>query len=287
MICQIGSIKIFTDMKYIKKDFAKTLFSVPSFTCFEFRMIEFLAEWAEENHIHWHQDDYGNLYLTKGNKQEGDYYPCVCAHLDTVFEDQIELIVGDEKLTILERTTEKGTELFARHTGIGADDKAGILISLEMIKRAPIIKACFFCEEEIGCLGSQNLDEGWFSDVGYVIGWDSPERNRAAHSSSGIALFDMDFYDRIKEICAKHGVTDFRSEPFTDVSEIRKRIGIMCMNIGNGGYKWHRKEEFVVLEETDEAVGLGMALIEHLGRKRYTLPYNPEDAIRMFKIFRR
>lgn len=262
-------------MKYIEKDFAKRLFSVPTVSGLEIRMIEFIVNWAIENNIDWYQDDYFNLYLTKGEKKEGEYYPCMCAHLDTVFDDQLPLADMDGKLKILERTSGKGTELSAENTGIGADDKAGILISLEILKRTPYIKACFFREEELFCWGSRNMDLEWFSDVGYVLGWDSPGKNRAAYACDGVGLFDMDFYNLIKDTCAEHGLTDFRSEPLTDVAEIRKCHNLICMNMGNGGYNQHRKNEFVVLEETDGAVGLGLALINLLGNKLYFLPFNP------------
>lgn len=280
-------IKIFEIMKYIDKTFAKKLFSVPSFSGFEIRMLEFLADWATDNQVSWTQDEYGNLYMRKGKREEDKYYPCVSAHLDTVFEDQLPLIQADKKIKILERTTEKGTELYAKDTGIGGDDKAGILICLELIKRTPYIKACFFREEETGCQGSRNLDIDWFQDVGYVIGWDSPERNRAAYACAGIALFDMDFYNLIKDTCGKHGLNDFRSEPFTDVAEIRKINELVCMNLGNGGYNPHWKKEYVVIEETDQAVGLGLDLIELLGNQLYSLPQEASLANRMFRYFRK
>ena len=271
-------------MKYIDKDFAKKLFSVPSYSGFEIRMLEFLATWADSHQISWNQDEFGNFYIRKGDPMGDQFYPCVCAHLDTVFEDQIPLVDANQKLTILERDTEKGTELFALGTGIGADDKAGILICLELIKRIPYIKACFFREEEIGCQGSRNLDIDWFQDVGYVIGWDSPEKNRAAYASAGISLFDKEFYEIIREVCAKHGLSNFKSEPFTDVAEIRKLTEIVCMNIGNGGYNPHRKKEYVVLEETDEAVGLGLDLIDLLGKRLYSSPDDPALANKMDRV---
>ena len=274
-------------MKYIDINFAKKLFAVPTFSGFEIRILEFLVEWANENKIAWRQDEYGNLYMRKGIMTQDKYYPCVCAHLDTVFEEQVQLIQARKNLKILERITEKGTELFTEGTGIGGDDKAGILICLELIKRTPYIKACFFREEEIGCKGSRNLDIDWFQDVGYVIGWDSPERNRGAYASAGIALFDMDFYEIIKDTCARHGLTNFRSEPFTDVSEIRKINDLVCMNFGNGGYNLHRKNEYVALEETDGAVGLGLDLIELLGNQLYSLPHDQSLTNKMFRYFRK
>ena len=274
-------------MNYIDQTFAKKLFSVPTYSGYEIRMLEFLTDWADRNQVSWSQDEYGNLYMKKGKRLEDQYYPCVSAHLDTVFEDQLPLIVTNKKIKILERSSEKGIQLYAQDTGIGGDDKAGILICLELIKRTPYIKACFFREEEIGCQGSKNLDIHWFQDVGYVIGWDSPEKNRAAYASAGIALFDMDFYEIIKQTCSRHSVTNFRSEPFTDVSEIRKINELVCMNFGNGGYNLHRKNEYVELKETDDAVGLGLDLIDLLGTRLYSLPHDHSLTYKMFRYFRK
>ena len=280
-------INFFENMKYIDKEFAKKLFSVPSCSGFEIRMLEFLADWANRNQVSWNQDEYGNLYMRKGKRVENKYYPCVCAHLDTVFVDQLPLIEVNDRLTIIERNTRRGTEFFAEESGIGGDDKAGILICLELIKRTPYIKACFFREEEMGCQGSKNMDVDWFQDVGYVIGWDSPEKNRSAYASAGIALFDMDFYEIIKDTCVNHGLTNFKSEPFTDVSEIRKITDRVCMNFGNGGYNLHRKNEYIVLEETDESVGFGLDLIELLGHQLYSLPQDSSLTNKLLKYFRK
>ena len=65
------------------------MFSVPSFSGYEIRMLEFLADWADNNRVSWYQVEYGNLYMRKGIQEENKYYPCVCAHLDTVFEGLI------------------------------------------------------------------------------------------------------------------------------------------------------------------------------------------------------
>ena len=75
-------------MNYIDKTFAKKLFSIPSYSGYEYRMIEFLTDWAYQNKVTWNLDKYGNMYMTKGESEKDKYYPCVCAHLDTVFEDQ-------------------------------------------------------------------------------------------------------------------------------------------------------------------------------------------------------
>ena len=158
--------------------------------------------------------------------------------------------------------------------GIGADDKGGICICLSMFQHFDKLKACFFLQEEVGCLGSKKLDKEWFNDVGYVIGYDSPDLYRAAWSCSGTKLFSYDFYEKyMKEVCDEWGYKDcFYSEPFTDVKEIREQVGLICMNFGNGGYLAHNQtDEYCVIEDMDIACGLGAALINKIGCTRHYL----------------
>lgn len=58
------------NINYIDKTFAKMLFSFPSYSGFEIRMLEFLADWASRNWVSWNQDENGNLYMRKGKKEE-------------------------------------------------------------------------------------------------------------------------------------------------------------------------------------------------------------------------
>lgn len=258
--------------------------SVPSCSGSEYRMVMFILMWARANKIPYEFDTYGNIYLTKGTLAEGEFYPCVTSHLDTVQKEQEAYAQCGVPLQLLERINTKGQhELYVADTGIGADDKAGVLISLNLFKYFDKLKACFFLEEERGCLGSKKLNKAWFDNVGYVIGWDSPDRNRAAYACSGELLMSKDFFESIKDTCKEHGVTNFKSEPFTDVKEIRSQTEVMCMNFGNGGYNAHASTEYVVLEDIDGALGLGIALIEKIGLTKHrmksttTWPKNSND----------
>ena len=246
--------------------------SVPTYSRSEYRMVTFILLWARANKIAYEFDTYGNIYLTKGELDEGEFYPCVTSHLDTVQKPQEAYAQCGVPLQLLERVNAKGGhELYVADCGIGADDKAGILISLNLFKYFDKLKACFFLEEEIGCCGSKKLNKEWFTNVGYVIGWDSPERDRAAYACSGELLMSKDFFENIKDVCKENGVTNFHSEPFTDVKEIRAQTNVMCMNFGNGGYHAHAMTEYVVLEDIDGALGLGIALIKHLGLAEYKM----------------
>lgn len=262
-------------LTHLDKDFVYEVMSIPTNSNAEYRLVTFIILWARRNNIKYEFDDYGNIYLTKGELNEGEFYPCVTSHLDTVQTKQkVYAEVGLNLKLKTEITTSKKHKLYVDGMGIGADDKSGVLISLSMFNHVDKLKAAFFLQEEIGCKGSEHMNVDWFKNVGYVIGYDSPDLNRAAYSCSGVKLFSKDFFKNyIEEVCKEHGVTDFRSEPFTDVKIIREKTDIICMNFGNGGYLAHSSTEYCVIEDMDSACRMGKALIDKIGNTQHKLKH--------------
>lgn len=262
-------------LTHLNEDFVYELMSIPTMSSHEYRLVTFIVLWARRNNIDYEFDNYGNLYLTKGELSEGEYYPCLTAHLDSVQSKHKLYIQAGQALDVKTRVVMNKHEIYVDGMGIGGDDKAGVLIALSMFSHVEKMKACFFLEEEIGCKGSENLNEEWFNNVGYVIGYDSPDLNRAAWACSGTKLFDANFFKtHIQEICKKHGLTNFKSEPYTDVKSIRKKTDIICMNFGSGYYNCHSANEYCVIEDMDTACRMGHAIIDHLGMKRYELKHS-------------
>ena len=250
---------------------------VPSYSRNEYRMALFIILWARKNGIDYDYDKKGNIYLTKGKLEEGEYYPCVTSHMDTVQDKAkpyalagAELPLRTRRVTSTVNEKEVRHEIFIDGQGIGADDKLGVYISLQLMKHFDKIKAAFFVEEEVGMCGSKELKAEFFDDVAYVIGWDSPELFRAAYKCSGTQLFSADFYkNHLKPVTDKWGFKDsyFHSEPFTDVIQIREKTNVMCMNFGNGGWLAHSTTEYLVIEHVDHAVGMGIDIIQSIGNK--------------------
>ena len=260
-------------LTHLDEKFVYELMSVPTSSSNEYRLVTFIILWARRNNIHYEFDDYGNVYLTKGEIKDGEYYPCVTAHLDTVQSKQKTYAQAGQSLQVKTRvTTTHKHEIYVDGMGIGGDDKAGVLIGLSMFSHLKTLKACFFLEEEIGCKGSAKLNKEWFNNVGYVMGFDSPDLNRAAYACSGVKLFSANFFKTyMQDICKKHGLTKFQSEPFTDVKEIREQTGIICMNFGSGYYNAHSEREYCVIEDMDTACRMGVELIESIGLTRHEL----------------
>ena len=76
------------DLTFINRDFVLDTMSVPTDSHNEFRMVVYIIQFAKRNGIEYEFDDYGNIYLTKGKLEDGEYYPCVTSHLDTVQHKQ-------------------------------------------------------------------------------------------------------------------------------------------------------------------------------------------------------
>ena len=117
-------------LKYADKKFLYEVMSVPTLSSFEYRMVTFIIMWARKHGIKHELDSYGNLYLTKGELNEGEFYPCVTAHLDTVQEKHKAFIMAGADLDIKTRIKNDKHELYVDGIGIGADDKGAIFIGL-------------------------------------------------------------------------------------------------------------------------------------------------------------
>ena len=251
------------------KEFIKAVMSVPSCSGKESMFRESIERFADERGIAHRRDGKGNLYLAKGSAA-GGYYPCLVNHMDTVQTWQGAFVDQSRPIDILERMRDGHTELYANGGGIGADDKLGCAIALALVDVLPAAKAVFFVEEELGMLGSRQLDVGWFDDVGFCLSFDSPHRNRASRTCSGRLLYSDGFFKEILQpICARHGVSRFNEEPFTDVTQIRDKTNVMCFNVGNGGQLAHTSSEYLVVEDAQSAYALGKELLDVVGTDKY------------------
>ena len=125
------------NLSNIDKKLMYDVLSVPTTSQHELLMVEFLMDFAKRHGIDASLDDKGNVYLTKGKVSDGRFYPCICAHMDTVQDAQLEWINENKRLEI--RTEEFQGEhfLFCDDIGLGGDDKAGIVICLSLMLKKP------------------------------------------------------------------------------------------------------------------------------------------------------
>jgi tripeptide aminopeptidase len=242
----------------------KEILSIPSCVEYENLIKDYLIGYGIKNGIRVNIDVKGNVYLIKGNLSEGGF-PCVTAHLDTVYKSQIPLIKANGRLTIKEDIyTNEETILYVEGPGgIGGDDKCGVAISLELLEKCDKLIAAFFVEEECGCKGSKNSDKSIFNNIDYVIGFDAPSNNWFTRLCNGVKIHDDDDFIQISSILDKCGVDNISVDPFTDVKELRLKYGIPCFNLFAGYYGQHSGiNEYVVVEDVEKAIEVGYEIIK-------------------------
>lgn len=252
----------------------KKILSIPSKTFKEEKLIKFITEWLKSNDIKYYVDTHKNIYAEKMTN-EYEYVPCVVCHTDTVHNNDI-IIVKEEMLPNSQNKLSlslKGYDENGNPTGIGGDDKCGVYACLMSLKTLDNIKAAFFVSEEIGCVGSKNADPDFFDDVGYVIQFDAPFDWMVSEVCSGEKLFKRDsvFFDACHKVLTENldDRQEYMRHPYTDVYALRKSFDFSCINISIGYHDYHTSNEYVVVDETNKGIDIGIQMIHSLGNKKY------------------
>lgn len=254
-------------MKDDKLNRLKEVLSIPTYSRNEELMITYLKEVLDGKAYDYYVDSIGNVYITKG---ETDYYPCFVAHTDTVHRINKNLKVvqlEEDGKTILTGVDSKTM----RPSGIGGDDKCGVYLCLEMLDKLENVKVALFVSEEIGCIGSNQADPEFFKNVGYAIQYDSPKGNSMSLTLMGKRLFseNSDFADKVSGPILEHGVNSWERHPYTDIWPLMEKFNFACLNLAAGYHRYHTENEYVVVEEVQNAFNLGVRLHSILGEEFY------------------
>ena len=258
-------------MTYLNMDLVTTIFSTPSLSGREELVLSAIKEFAEKNGWPTRTDAYGNMYVQKGSLEDGEKFPVLVAHVDTVHHAHLALIEAGKSLDIREENGElrayyPGTDM---QTGIGGDDKAGVIVALEILSRIEKGLCAFFRDEEPGCLGSLNLHRPTMDQGGYAIQFDAPG-NEASVYVDGVKLYDDTFRDLISPVLVAFGADDFvEYNPYTDIARVRERLDYNTLNMGAGYHNYHTSSEYVVVSEMERAVACAVELVQTLGNKLY------------------
>ena len=249
----------------MRLDLLKRLLAVPTCSRQEHRMVEFLL-----NHVRERgpercgvatADAWNNVLIRKGNIEP---VPLVCAHIDTVHNlAEVEVVQQDGILVGFDRQNQR--------RGIGADDKCGIFICLELLERFDNIAVALFAQEEIGYIGAQHADADFFEQVGCALEFDCPATGLVSYSAGGQRLFQNDgaFIKVAMPVLAGRGFVQFQRHPFTDVTGLRQRFAFSCANFSCGYYNWHANNEYVKVADVEESLAMATELIAALGNRRY------------------
>lgn len=196
-------------------------------------------------------DKKGNLLIIKG---ESETYPCLAAHMDQVqnkhSKDFRVIEIGEDVIGWSPKCHEQ--------QGLGADDKNGIFICLELLRKFDVMKVAFFVGEETGCVGSSEVDLSFFKDCRFIIQPDRMGRNDLITSMFVGSVCSKDFINAIGY--ADYGYS-FERGSITDVGELVERgVGISCLNLSCGYYDAHTDHEMTVLSHLENCLNF----VEHI-----------------------
>ncbi len=242
----------------------KEVLSIQSYSGKQFRMFAYIIRQCKSMNVSFYVNS-GNIYITKGIS---DNYPCIIAHMDTVHQICEDLTVIDVNGNL---TAFNAVKMY--QTGIGGDDKVGIYIALECLKKSDTIKVAFFSDEEIGCIGSYDADIDFFDNCNFVLQCDRKGNNDFITSASSVTLSSKHFQKSIKKTIKSFGYK-FTYGFMTDVMAL-KEMGIECSmaNISCGYYNPHCINEYVNIKDVANCLDLVFSLIDKFGNTYFNHKY--------------
>lgn len=204
-------------------------------------MVGFILHELKNKNVSFQIDKFNNILAVKGTGP----YPTYACHTDTVHPVR-------PGYGIFRSIKSHVWGAFARKNGvnepagIGGDDKCGIFICLRLLDSMENVKCVFFSDEEIGCIGSSNVDMDWFLDSRFIVQVDRKGKSDIIYSGAGTRLMSVEFKSAVEEIGKKFKYTPTTGS-ITDVVQLRKRgLPISSMNMSVGYYNPHSKHEHIV-----------------------------------------
>lgn len=195
-----------------------------------------------------------NYIITNQHKQA----PLICVHTDTV--GTIPPKPGDLNLgdVIYSRTAEC----------LGADDRAGIWIALQMIMHGTYTKFeyGFFVREEKGCVGSKTLTN--LDKYTCFIGLDRASRDGVQN----VATYGYDNAELLNYFPYEE-----QQGSFTDCSVLAGKTDVACVNISVGYENEHSPYETLNVELMKETLELMLNI--DIENKYYNQERNPMERV--------
>jgi len=261
-------------------EFIKSVLSLKSTSGTEDEVISFIIKHCERRQYQYIRDSKGSILVTKGTPAEGEYYGLCCCHTDTVHNYQ----PGEKKNIIIEDEIMYSINNDGIPNGIGADDLAGVAMSLLMLDRLDVVKVGFYVDEERGAHGVHHsciVNKDWYNDIGWGMEFDSP-LNQFTMVSSGLRLFTEEFWDVIKEPIFQNYGDSIKGmkHPYSNVYYLKKYFDFCLINWTVGYVDYHTNREKLIISEFVKSYRTALIMIEKLGNKKYYMaPQEPELAI--------
>lgn len=218
----------------------------------EFPMTTYIINYCYQiKGIQYKIDKVGNLFITK-NTTSPKTYPCLIAHMDEIHNLNI-----PRKIMLKNNLIWAVTEDTKQPCGLGADDKFGICIILQLLKILPDIKVCFTVQEEsygIGAIEAQ-LNSEFFSNIRFMIEPDRRGNSDIIVETNCLKIASDEFLEDISDLLQK-----YKYKPaigtFTDIGVLKKTVNVSAINLSCGYYKEHTSREYGHLNELEKCLNL-------------------------------
>ena len=242
--------------KNMNTQLLKKLYSIYSPSGKEQKMVRFLCSYINglPGEISLEKDSFGNLYVTKGS---GESYPCLVSHLDQVSHcrHSKDFRAVEAKGILFGYSPSK-----RRFENLGADDKNGIFICLECLRKYDVLKVVFFREEETGCRGSSRAYMPFFDDVRFVV---QPDRKGNSDLITAISFTELCSGEFIREAAPERWGYAENNGLMTDVLTLKENgLEVSCANVSCGYYNAHTDEEITVKKDLQKCLDFVEHLIE-------------------------
>jgi len=193
-------------------------------------------------------DHYGNL-LAAIHCGDGPTV-LLSAHMDTVCS-----FPPDRAIVCNENTLRASSGI------LGADDRAGIAVILELIdvirhsRFHGTLKIAFTVREEIGCLGSRHLDRDFLRDVDAAIVVDRRGTRDIVTSNGGTPFCPDEYGQLFKQAGALAGMPDWKTTTggLSD-AKVFASFGIPSVNLSVGYQNEHTEDETLDCQAALETV---------------------------------
>lgn len=167
---------------------------------------------------------------------QGKFPVLLVAHLDTVHSELPKTI-----------SITKIANAISSPQGIGGDDRCGVYMVLEVVKKFNC--SVLFCEdEEVGAVGAQKFTKSETAEGltwNYIIEFDRK-------GSKDAVFYDCANDDFEKFITKEFFKTAYGS--FSDISVLAPHFGCAAVNLSCGYYEAHTKNEYVVFPEMEKSI---------------------------------
>lgn len=162
------------------------------------------------------------------------------AHMDTVHKNQPKI-----------RTSADGGVWFADE-GIGGDDRCGVYMVLETIRKHNC-HVLFTEDEECGGVGAEKFAKQKMEmDLKFMIEFDRKGNNDAVFYNCG--------NDEFEQFVLKYGF-ETANGSFSDISILAPQFGVAAVNLSSGYYFPHTNHEIVVWADVERVLRLTDAML--------------------------